>query len=57
MKNYIVSVKIKLNNCEVGIAKVFVRESEKEFASSVALSFFRDKYECEVIGIEEFNTP
>lgn len=57
MKNYIVSVKIKLNDCEVGIAKVFVRESEKELASSVALSFFVDKCECEVIGIEEFNAP
>ena len=53
MKNYIVSVAIKLNDCEVGVAKVFVRDSNEEFASRVALNFFSDKYECEVIGVKE----
>ena len=57
MKSYIVSVKIKYKGCEVGVAKVFVRGSNAEFASNVALNFFSDKYECEVIGIGKFNTP
>ena len=53
MKNYVVSVAIKLNDCEVGIAKVFVRDSNEEFASKVALNFFSDKYECEIIEVKE----
>lgn len=53
MKNYIVKVKIKFKDCEVGAAKVFVRDSNEEFASKVALNFFSDKYECEVIGVKE----
>ena len=53
MKNYIVSVKIKLNDCEVGMAKVFVRDSKGEFARKVALSFFGDKYDCEIIEVKE----
>lgn len=53
MKNYIVSVKIKYNNCEVGMAKVFVRDSNEEFASDVAIKFFSDKYECEIIDVKE----
>ena len=55
MKNYIVSVKIKYNDCEVGVAKVFVRDSNEEFASKVVLDFFSDKYQCEIIEIKEFN--
>ena len=53
MKNYIVSVKIKLNDCEVGMAKVFVRDSKGEFAGKVALSFFSDKCDCEIIEVKE----
>ena len=53
MKSYIVSVKIKYENCEVGVARVFVRESNAEFASNVALNFFSNKYECEVVGVAE----
>ena len=55
MKNYIVKIKIKSNNCEVGVANVFVRDSNEEFASKVVLDFFRDKYQCEIIEIKEFN--
>ena len=57
MKNYIVKVRIKFNNCEVGTAKVFVRNSNEEFASKVALNFFSDKYECEIIEVKEFSRP
>jgi hypothetical protein len=53
VKNYIVSVKIKYNDCEVGVAKVFVRDSKEEFAGKVALSFFSDKYDCEIIEVTE----
>ena len=53
MKSYIVSVKIKFNDCEVGMAKVFVRESNSEFAGKVALSFFVDMYDCEIIEVKE----
>ena len=55
MKNYIVKVKIKFKDCEVGAAKVFVRDSNEEFASKVVLNFFSDKYQCEIIEIREFN--
>lgn len=55
MKNYIVKVKIKFNDCEVGVAKVFVRNSNEEFASKVVLDFFSDKYQCEIIKVEELN--
>ena len=40
MKNYIVKVRIKSNDCEVGVAKVFVKDNNEEFASRVVLSFF-----------------
>ena len=53
MKNYIVSVKIKLNDCEVGTAKVLVRDSKGEFAGKAALSFFSDKHDCEIIEVKE----
>ena len=53
MKNYIVKVRIKFNDCEVGVAKVFVRDRNAEFASNVALNFFSNKYECEVVGVDE----
>lgn len=55
MKNYIVSVKIKYNDCEVGVAKVFVREINAEFASKVALNFFNNQYQCEIVEIKEYN--
>ena len=55
MKNYIVSVAIKLNDCEVGVAKVFVRDSNEEFASKVVLNFFSNQYQCEVLKIKECN--
>ena len=55
MKNYVVSVAIKLNDCEVGVAKVFVRDNNEGFASKVVLDFFSDKYQCEIIEIREFN--
>lgn len=55
MKNYIVKVRIKSNNCEVGVAKVFVRDSKGEVASKVVLDFFSDKYQCEIIEIKELN--
>ena len=51
MKNYIVKVRIKSNDCEVGVAKVFVRDGNAKFASKVALDFFSDKYEYEVVGV------
>ncbi len=53
MKNYIVKVRIKSNDCEVGVAKVFVRDSNEEFAGKAALSFFSDKYDCETIEVKE----
>ena len=53
MKNYIVKVRIKYNDCEVGVAKVFVRNSKGEFAGKVALSFFSDKCDCEIIDVKE----
>lgn len=53
MKSYIVSVKIKYKDCEVGVAKVFVRDGNAEFASNVALNFFSDKYGCEVVEVTE----
>ena len=53
MKNYIVSVKIKYNDCEVGVAKVFVRDSNEELAGKVALRFFSDEYDCEIIEVKE----
>lgn len=53
MKNYIVKVRIKSNDCEVGVAKVFVRDSKGEFAGEVALSFFSDKCDCEIIEVKE----
>ena len=56
MKNYIVSVKIKLNDCEVGMAKVFVRDNNEEFASKIALNFFSDKYGCEIIEVKKIAT-
>lgn len=55
MKKYIAKVRIKFNDCEVGTAKVFVIDSNEEFASKVVLDFFSDKYQCEVIEIKEFN--
>ena len=53
MKNYIIKVRIKSNDCEVGVVKVFVRDSKAEFAGKVALSFFSDKYDCEIIEVKE----
>lgn len=53
MKNYIVKVRIKYNDCEVGAAKVFVRDSKAEFAGKVALNFFSDKWDCEIIEVKE----
>ena len=53
MKNYIVTVRIKYNDCEVGWARVFVRDSKGEFAGKAALSFFGDKYDCEIIEVKE----
>lgn len=53
MKSYIVKVRIKFNDCEAGVAKVFVRDGNAELASNVALNFFSDKYECEVVGVTE----
>ena len=53
MKSYIVKVRIKSNDCEVGVAKVFVRDIKEEFAGKAALSFFGDKYDCEIIGVKE----
>lgn len=53
MKNYIVKVRIKSNDCEVGLAKVFVRNSNEEFAGKVALRFFSDKYDSEIIEVKE----
>ena len=53
MKNYIVKVRIKSNGCEVGVAKVFVRDIKEEFAGKAALSFFSDKCDCEIIEVKE----
>lgn len=53
MKNYIVKVRIKSNDWEVGVAKVFVRNSTGEIAGKVALRFFSDKYDCEIIEVKE----
>lgn len=55
MKNYIVKVRIKSNDCEVGTAKIFVRDNNEQFASKAVLDFFSDKYQCEIIEIKEFN--
>lgn len=53
MKSYLVSIKVKYEDCEVGVAKVFVRDGNGELAGKVALSFFSDKYDCEIIGVKE----
>lgn len=53
MKSYIVKIRIKFNDCAVGVAKVFVRDGNAEFASNVALNFFSDKYKCEVVDVIE----
>ncbi len=57
MKKYIVTVRIKLNDCEVGTAKVFVRNSNEKFASDVVSDFFAGKYECEIIEVKEYKQP
>lgn len=53
MKNYIVKIRIKFNECDVGVSNVFVRDSNEEFAGKVALNFFSDKYDCEIIEVKE----
>lgn len=55
MKNYIIKVRIRSNDCEVATAKIFVRDNNEQFASKVVLDFFSDKYQCEIIEIKEFN--
>lgn len=53
MKNYIVKVRIKFNDCDVGTAKICVRDSKGEFAGKVALSFFSEECDCEIIEVKE----
>lgn len=54
MKNYIVKVRIKVNDCVVGTAKVFVRDINEEFAGKAVLKSFNDKYDCEIIEVTAY---